>query len=95
MSQTEKSEQRFIIKFSFMKGLSANKTRTKLTAVLGPTAFSLRQVKEWRASFGGRRPFMRDKFRADRSLHILGRLPANGIFSCSTPRFSAFPRLSR
>jgi hypothetical protein len=47
----EKSEQRFIIKFFFMKGLSTKETHTELTAVLGPTASSLRQVKEWLARF--------------------------------------------
>jgi hypothetical protein len=51
MSQSEKSEQRFIIKFFFMKGLDAKITNTQLTAVLGTTAYSLRQVKEWRARF--------------------------------------------
>jgi hypothetical protein len=51
MSQTEKSEQRFIIKFFFMKSLGAKATHKELTAVLGPTACSLRQVKEWRARF--------------------------------------------
>jgi hypothetical protein len=51
MSQMEKSEQRFIIKFFFMKGLRANETHAQLTAVLGATAYSLRQVKEWRARF--------------------------------------------
>jgi hypothetical protein len=47
----EKSEQRFIMKFFFMKSLSADETHTKLTAVLGATAYSLHQVKEWRARF--------------------------------------------
>jgi hypothetical protein len=47
----EKSDQRFIIKFFFMKGLGAKATHRELTAVLGPMAYSLRQVKEWRARF--------------------------------------------
>jgi hypothetical protein len=51
MKLMEKSEQRFIIKFFFMKGLSANETHTELTAVLFPTAYSLRHVKAWRARF--------------------------------------------
>jgi hypothetical protein len=51
MSQSEKLEQRFIVKFFFMKGLSANETHTEFTAVLGPTAYSLPQVKNWRARF--------------------------------------------
>jgi hypothetical protein len=51
MSQMEKSEQRVIIKFFYMKGLSANETHIQLTAVLSPTAYSLRQVKAWRARF--------------------------------------------
>jgi hypothetical protein len=51
MSQIEKSEQRFIIKFFFMKGLDTKTTHIELTAVLGTTAYSLRQVEEWRACF--------------------------------------------
>jgi hypothetical protein len=51
MTQMEKSEQRFIIKFFFMKGLGAKATHKELTAVLGTTAYSLHEVKEWRARF--------------------------------------------
>jgi hypothetical protein len=41
----EKSEQRFVIKFLFLKGLSADAIYSKLSTVLGPTAYSLAQVK--------------------------------------------------
>jgi hypothetical protein len=51
MPEMEKSEQRFIIKFFFRKGVSANETHTELTAVLGTTAYSLRQVKASPACF--------------------------------------------
>jgi hypothetical protein len=51
MSSMEKSEQRFIIKFFFMKGLGAKATHKELTAVLATTAYSLPQVKKWRARF--------------------------------------------
>jgi hypothetical protein len=42
----EKSEQRFVMKFLFIKGLGAQVIERKLTAVLGANAFSLSQVKE-------------------------------------------------
>jgi hypothetical protein len=41
----EKSEQRFFIKFLFLKGLGYKAIRSELTAVFGPTAYSLPQVK--------------------------------------------------
>jgi hypothetical protein len=51
MARMEKSEERFIIKFFFMKDRSANETHRELTIVFGTTACSLRQIKEWRARF--------------------------------------------
>jgi hypothetical protein len=42
----EKSEQRCVIKFLFLKGLGSKAIHNELTAVLGPTAYSLFQVKE-------------------------------------------------
>jgi hypothetical protein len=42
----EKSEQRSVIKFFFLKGLGANEIHRELTAVLGSTAYSPSQVKE-------------------------------------------------
>jgi hypothetical protein len=45
----EKSEQRFIIKFFFLKSLSSKAIQRKLITVLGSTAYSLTQIKEWRA----------------------------------------------
>jgi hypothetical protein len=44
----QKSEQRFVIKFFFMKGVGAKAIPRELSAVLGPTAYLSRQVKEWR-----------------------------------------------
>jgi hypothetical protein len=42
----EKSGQRFVIKFLFLKGLGAKDIHRELTAVLASTAYSLSQVKE-------------------------------------------------
>jgi hypothetical protein len=42
----EKSEQKFIVKFLFLKGLGSKTIHRKLTAVLGSTAYSLTQIKE-------------------------------------------------
>jgi hypothetical protein len=36
----EKSEQRFFIKFLFLKGLDSNAIHSELAAVLDPTAYS-------------------------------------------------------
>jgi hypothetical protein len=44
--QMEKSEQRSVIKFFFLKGLGAKAIHSELTAVLGSIAYSLSQVKE-------------------------------------------------
>jgi hypothetical protein len=51
MFQMEKSKQRFVIKFLFLKGLGVNAIDRELTAVLASTACSLSQVKEWRTRF--------------------------------------------
>jgi hypothetical protein len=45
MFQMEKSEQRFVIKFLFLKGLGAKAIHRKLIAVLASTAYLLSQVK--------------------------------------------------
>jgi hypothetical protein len=47
----EKSNQRFVIKLFFMKGVGAKATHREFTAVLSPPADSSRQVKEWRFRF--------------------------------------------
>jgi hypothetical protein len=47
----EKSEQKFIIKFFFLKGLGSKAIHRELIAVLGSTAYSLTQIKESRACF--------------------------------------------
>jgi hypothetical protein len=67
--QMEKSEQRFVVKFLFLKGLGSMAIHTELTAVLGSTVYSLSQIKIRRARFATgdlsckdylkpRRPFM-------------------------------------
>jgi hypothetical protein len=47
----EKSEQRFVVKFFFLKGLGSKAIHREIIAVLGSTAYSLTQIKEWRARF--------------------------------------------
>jgi hypothetical protein len=43
----EKSEQRFVVKFFFLKSLSAKIVHMKIITVLGSAAYSLSQVKHW------------------------------------------------
>jgi transposase len=73
MFQMEKSEQRFVIKFFFFKGLGAKAIHKKLTAVLSSTAYSLSQVKEWRARFATGDLLCQDQFRTGRPPHVLGK----------------------
>jgi hypothetical protein len=44
--QMEKSEQRFVVKFVFLKSLSSKVIHRKLNTVLGSPAYSLAQIKE-------------------------------------------------
>jgi transposase len=69
----EKSEQRFVMKFLFIKGLSAKTIHRELTGVLGATAFSLSQVKEWRSSFAAGDLSGQDQIRRGRPRHVLGK----------------------
>jgi hypothetical protein len=46
MSQIEKSEQRFVIKFFFVTNVGTKAIHRELTAVFAPPAYLLRQVKE-------------------------------------------------
>jgi transposase len=71
--QIEKSEQRSVIKFFFLKGLAAKTIHRELTTVLGSTAYSLSQVKEWRARFATGKLSCQDEFRPGRPPHVLGK----------------------
>jgi transposase len=73
MFQMEKSEQRFVIKFIFLKGLGAKAIHRELTAVLASTAYSLSQVKGLRARFATGDLSCRDQFRTGRPPHVLGK----------------------
>jgi hypothetical protein len=73
MFQMEKSEQRFVIKFLFLKGLGAKAIHRELTAVLASTAYSLSQGKEWRARFAIGDLSCQDQFRTGRPPHVLGK----------------------
>jgi hypothetical protein len=69
----EKSEQRFFIKFLFLKGLGSNAIHSELTAVLDPTAYSRPQVKEWRIRFAKSDLSCQDQIRPGRPHHVLGK----------------------
>jgi hypothetical protein len=69
----EKSGQRLAIKIFFMKGMGAKATHKGLAALLAPTAYAPRQIKEWRARFTVGDLSRQDQFRAGRSLHIFGK----------------------
>jgi hypothetical protein len=71
--QMEKSGQRFVAKFFFLKGLGSKEIQRKLTAVLGSTAYSLIQIKEWRARFKTGDLSCEDKFRLGRPPRVLGK----------------------
>jgi hypothetical protein len=67
----EKSEQRFVIKFFFFKGLDAKTIQRELTAVFASTAYLLSQIREWRARFATGDLSCQDEFRARHPPHIL------------------------
>jgi histone-lysine N-methyltransferase SETMAR len=69
----DQSELRFVIKFLFLKGLGAKAIHKELTAVLGPTAYSLTQVKEWRSRFAAGDFSCEDQIRSGRPPHVLGK----------------------
>jgi hypothetical protein len=73
MFQMEKSEQRFVIKFLFLKGLGAKAIHRELTTVLASTAYSLSQVNEWRARFATGDLSCQDQFRTGGPPHVLGK----------------------
>jgi transposase len=68
----EKSEQRFVIKFLFLKGLSANAIYRELSTVLGPIAYSLIQVNNWCTRFTDGDLTCSDQLRTGRPRHMLG-----------------------
>jgi hypothetical protein len=69
----EKSEQRFVIKFIFLKSLDSKAIHSELTIVLGPTAYSLPQVKEWRSRFANGDLCCQDQIRLGGPPDVLGK----------------------
>jgi hypothetical protein len=69
----EKSEPGFVVKFFFLKGIGFKKIHRKLTAVLGSAAYSLTQIKEWRARLETGDLSYGDKYRFARPPHVLGK----------------------
>jgi transposase len=68
----EKLEQRFVIKFLFLKGLSANAIYKELSTVLGLIAYSFAQVKNWCTRFTEGDLTCSDQLRTGRPRHMLG-----------------------
>jgi hypothetical protein len=69
----EKSEHRFVIKFLFLKGLPPpKKIHRELCSVLGSTAYSLSQVRNWCTRFTDGDLTCIDQSRAGCSRHMLG-----------------------
>jgi hypothetical protein len=73
ISQMEKPEQRFVIKFLFLKDLGAKAIHRELSAVLDPTAYSLASVEEWLSPFASGNRSCQDRFKAGRPVHVLGK----------------------
>jgi hypothetical protein len=69
----EKSEQRFVVKFLFLKGLGSKAIHTELTAVLGSTVYSLPQIKIWHVRFATGDLSCEDYLKPGRSPHVLGK----------------------
>jgi hypothetical protein len=67
----EKSEQRFIIKFFFIKGFGSKVIHRKLTKVLSSTTYSLTQIKEWCTRFETGDLLYEDQSRLGHPPHVL------------------------
>jgi hypothetical protein len=70
----DKSEQRFVVKFFFLKNLSPKMIHRELTTVFGSTVYSLTQIKECRARFKAGDLSCQDKFRLGQPPHILRKI---------------------
>jgi hypothetical protein len=69
----DQSGQRFVAEFFFLKGLRSKEIHRKLTNVLGSAAYSLSQIKKWRARFETGDLSCEDQFRPDRLPHVFGK----------------------
>jgi hypothetical protein len=69
----EKSEQRFAMKFLFIKSLSAKAIHTELAGVLGSTTCSLSQINESPSRFVAGDLSCEDEIRPTRPRHVLGK----------------------
>jgi transposase len=68
----EKSEQRFVIKFLFLEGFSADAISKDLSAVPGHNAYSFAQVKNWCTRFTDGNLTCSDQLRTGWPRHMLG-----------------------
>jgi hypothetical protein len=75
----EKSEQRFVIKFLFPKGLGSKAIHSELTAVPGPTAYSWSEVKQWRSRFAKGDLSCQDQIRSGHPPHLLGKALSDSL----------------
>jgi hypothetical protein len=71
-AQMEKLEQCSVIKLLFLKGFSANAISWELSAVIGPTAYSLSRVKKWCVRFTEGDLTSSDQTRTGRPHHTVG-----------------------
>jgi hypothetical protein len=69
----EKSEQRFVIKFLFLKGLGSKAIHSELISGFGPIACSLPQLKKWRIRLANGYLSCQDQIRPGRPLMFWGR----------------------
>jgi hypothetical protein len=67
----EKAEQRFVVKFFFVKDFDSKIIHKKLTAILGSTVYALTQITEWRAHLKAGELLCEDKCRSRRPPHVL------------------------
>jgi len=68
----EKREQRFVIKFFFLKGLGSKKIHRKLQDTIGESAYCRAEVKFWLARFREGDLSYKDHERVGRPLAVLG-----------------------
>jgi hypothetical protein len=73
----EKSEQRFVVKFFFLKCLGSKEIHSKLTAALGIAACFLIEITEWRVRFETGDLSCEDWRRPDRCPDVLGKALAD------------------
>jgi hypothetical protein len=73
----EKAEQRFVVKFFFVKDFGSKIIHRELTAILGSTVYLLTQITEWLARLKPGDLLCKDKCRSRRPPHVLRKALSN------------------